>query len=78
LPSKKKGDDRYVAELRSCFNDVLARMEQDEVVRAKIDDYAMHYEDQRGPIFSNKLALQNIEAKSPRKSISIMYVCVAV
>jgi hypothetical protein len=53
-------------------------MEQDELVRAKIDDYAMHYEDQRGPIFSNKLALQNIEAKSPRKSISIMYVCVAV
>jgi hypothetical protein len=38
---------RYVAELRSCFNDVLARMEPDEEIRSKIDEYAMHYEDRR-------------------------------
>ena len=58
---------RYVAELRSCFNDVLARMEPDEEIRSKIDEYDMHHEDQRGPIFSNKLALENIQSKSPRK-----------
>ena len=64
---QRKGDDRYVAELRSCFNDVLARMEPDEAIRAKIDEFAMHYEDQRGTIFSNSLALANIDTKSPRK-----------
>ena len=64
---KKKGDDRYIAKVRSCFNDVLARIEHDDEIRSKIDDYAMQYEDQRGSIFSNKLALQNIESKSPRK-----------
>jgi hypothetical protein len=42
---QKKGDDRTVAELRSCFNDVLARMEPNEEIRSKIDEYAMLYED---------------------------------
>ena len=64
---KKKGDDRYVGELRSCFNDVLLRMEPDEAIRRKIDDFAMDYEEQRGPTFSNKMAIANIEFKSPRK-----------
>jgi hypothetical protein len=67
---QKKGDDRTVAELRSCFNDVLARMEPNEEIRSKIDEYAMLYEDQRGPIFANVMALQNIQQKSPSKLIS--------
>jgi hypothetical protein len=66
---KNKRDDRYVAELRSCFNDVLERMEPDDAIRSKIDEFAMHYEEQRGPIFSSKLALANIETKSPHKSM---------
>jgi hypothetical protein len=43
---QKKGDDRYVAELRSCFNDVLARMEPDEKIWTEIDECAMLYGDQ--------------------------------
>jgi hypothetical protein len=62
---QKKGDDRTVAELRSCFNDVLTRMEPNEEIRSKIDEYAMLYEDQRGPIFSNVMALQKHSAKKP-------------
>jgi hypothetical protein len=61
---QKKGDDRYVVELRSCFNDVLARMEPDEKIRTEIDERAMLYEDQRGPIFSNVIALQQIQQKN--------------
>jgi hypothetical protein len=67
---QKKGDDRTIAELRSCFNDVLARMEPNVEIRTKIDEYAMLYEDQRGPLFSNEMALQNIRQKSPSKLIS--------
>jgi hypothetical protein len=65
---QKKGDDRTVAEPRSCFNDVLARMEPNEEIRTKIDEYAN--EDQQGSIFSNVMALQNIQQKSPSKLIS--------
>jgi hypothetical protein len=61
---QKKGDDRTVAELMSCFNDMLARMEPNEEIRTKIDEYAMLYEDQRGPIFSNMMAVQNIKKKA--------------
>jgi hypothetical protein len=67
---QKKRDDRTVGELRSCFNDVLARMEPNEEIWSKIDEYAMLYEDQRGPIFANVMALQNIQQKSPSKLIS--------
>jgi hypothetical protein len=38
---QKKGDDRYVAELRSCFNDMPARMEPDEKNQTEIDECAM-------------------------------------
>lgn len=38
-------------------------MEADEEIMSKINAYAMHYEDQQGPIFSNKLALKNIQSK---------------
>jgi hypothetical protein len=54
---QKEGDDRTVAELRSCFNDVLARMEPTEEIRTKIDEYAMLYEDQWGLIFSNVMVV---------------------
>jgi hypothetical protein len=70
---QKKRDDRTVDELRSCFNDVLARMEPNAEIRTKINEYAMLYEDQQGPIFSNKMTLQNIQQKSPSKLISAMY-----
>jgi hypothetical protein len=43
---QKKGDDRYVAKLRSCYNDVLVRMEPGEKIWTKIDEYAMLYKDQ--------------------------------
>jgi hypothetical protein len=66
---KNKGDDMYVAELSSYFNDVLERMEPDDAIRSKIDEFAMHSEEQCSPIFSSKLALANIETKSPRKSM---------
>jgi hypothetical protein len=65
---QKKGYDTYVEELMSCFNDVLARMKPNEEFRSMIDEYAMHYEDQRGPIFPSKLVLENIQSKSPRKN----------
>jgi hypothetical protein len=61
---QNKGDDRIVVELRSCFNDVIVRMEPNEEIQTKIDEYAMLYEDQRGSIFSNVMALQNIQQKS--------------
>jgi hypothetical protein len=67
---QKKRDDRTVGELRSCFNDVLARMEPNEEIWSKIDEYAMLYEDQQGSIFSNVMTLQNIQQKSPSKLIS--------
>jgi hypothetical protein len=67
---QKKGDDRTVAELRSCFNDVLARMEPNEEIWTKIDKYVMLYEDQPGPIFSNVMVVQNIKQKNPSKLIS--------
>ena len=65
----KKGDDGYVVELSCCFNDVVARMEWDEVIRSKTHEFATNYEDQCDLIFSNKLTLANIETKSPHKSI---------
>ena len=65
---QKSGDDTYVGELRSCFNDVLAKMVVDENIRNMIDEQVMLYEDQRGDVFSNKLAIQNIESRSPSKS----------
>ena len=64
---QKSGDDKYVGELRGCFNDVLGKMIQDENIRNKIDEQAMNYEDQRGDIFSSKMAIQNLETKSPSK-----------
>jgi hypothetical protein len=52
---------KNVVELRSCYNDVIARMEPDEKIQTEIDECAMLYEDQQGPIFSNVMALQQVQ-----------------
>ncbi|XP_066351128.1 uncharacterized protein [Miscanthus floridulus] len=49
----QKENDEYVGHLRGCFNDVLARMVEDESIRNKIDQQSMLYEDQRGDILKN-------------------------
>jgi hypothetical protein len=59
-PAKFFAIQKNVVELRSCFNDVLARMEPDEKIWTEIDECAMLYEDQRWPIFSNVMALQQV------------------
>ncbi|RLN12895.1 hypothetical protein C2845_PM09G14480 [Panicum miliaceum] len=63
----QKENDEYVGHLRGCFNDVLARMVQDESIQNKIDQQSMLYEDQRGDIFKNCMALQTVKLKNPRK-----------
>ena len=63
----QKENDEYVGHLRGCFNDVLARMVEDESIRNKIDQQSMLYEDQRGDIFKNCMALQTMKSKNPRK-----------
>ncbi|XP_062185719.1 uncharacterized protein LOC133889239 isoform X1 [Phragmites australis] len=61
----QKENDEYVGHLRGCFNDVLARMVQDETLRNKIEEQSMLYEDQRGGIFKNCIALQTMKSKNP-------------
>lgn len=67
FPIQKKNDDAYVGELRGCFTDVLLKMVEDADLRNKIDKQVILYEDQRGDVFSNKMALQNIDSRSPSK-----------
>ncbi|XP_062231077.1 uncharacterized protein LOC133928660 [Phragmites australis] len=61
----QKENDEYVGHLRGCFNDVLARMVEDETLRNKIEEQSMLYEDQRGGIFKNCMALQTMKSKNP-------------
>ncbi|XP_062212037.1 uncharacterized protein LOC133913009 isoform X2 [Phragmites australis] len=61
----QKENDEYVGHLRGCFNDVLARMVEDETLRNKIEEQFMLYEDQRGGIFKNCMALQTMKSKNP-------------
>ena len=63
---KDSGDDELVGELRSCFNDVLARMVPDANLRNKIDALTVQYEARRGP-FSNVMAIDNMTKRNPRK-----------
>jgi hypothetical protein len=63
---KDSGDDELAGELRSCFNDVLARMVPDVTIRNKIDAAAVQYEAKRGP-FSNVMAIDNMTKRNPRK-----------
>ncbi|CAO2047216.1 unnamed protein product, partial [Urochloa humidicola] len=64
-PLVAKNDDATIGHLKGCFLDVLGRMAQDEETRNKIDVQAMDYEKLRGPAFSNKLAIQNLEKMNP-------------
>ncbi|RLN00200.1 hypothetical protein C2845_PM06G27300 [Panicum miliaceum] len=74
-PLIQNHEDATVGQLRGCFLDVLGRMVEDEETRSKIDAQSLDYEALRGDAFSNKLAKQNLEKKSPRKCcyISIKY-----
>ncbi|KAM0895204.1 hypothetical protein ACQ4PT_023976 [Festuca glaucescens] len=63
----KSGDDALVGELRSCFNDVLAKTVLDVNTRNKIDQQAVLYVGKRGA-FSNVMAIENMEKRNPRKS----------
>ncbi|KAM0899923.1 hypothetical protein ACQ4PT_020991 [Festuca glaucescens] len=60
----KSGDDALVGELRSCFNDVLAKMVLDVNIRNKIDQQAVLYQARRGA-FSNVMAIENMEKRNP-------------
>jgi len=64
------GDDALVGELRSCFNDVLARMVLDTETRNKIDAQSVLYEDRRGT-FANVMAIENMDKRTPRKSTQV-------
>ena len=56
-----------VGDLKGSFLDVLGRMVEDEETRKKIDAQATDYEKLRGPAFSNKMAIQNLESMNPSK-----------
>ena len=60
-------DDAAVGDLKGSFLDVLGRMVENEETRKKIDAQANDYEKLRGPGFSNKIAIQNIESMNPSK-----------
>ena len=66
FPIVKRNDDALVGELRSCFNDVLAETVLDANTGSNIDQQAVLYEAHRG-VFSNALAIENIEEKGPCK-----------
>jgi len=67
FPLIKADDDETVGQLRACFLKVLRRMVPEREIRNKINDQAMDYECQRGDAFSDEMAIENIESKSPRK-----------
>ncbi|XP_044446454.1 uncharacterized protein, partial [Triticum aestivum] len=64
FPIVSRNDDALVGELRSCFNDVLAKMVPDANVRKKIDQQSVLYEQQRES-FSNPLALETMSTRNP-------------
>ena len=66
-PLIRDHEDATIGQLRGCFLDVLGRIVEDEETRSKIDAQSLDYEALRGDAFSNKLAKQNLETKSPRK-----------
>jgi len=66
-PIVAANDDAAVGDLRGSFLDVLGRMVEDEETRKKIDAQATDYEKLRGPAFSNKMAIQNLESMNPSK-----------
>jgi len=64
-PIVAANDDAAVGDLRGSFLDVIGRMVEDEETRKKIDAQATDYEKLRGPAFSNKMAIQNLESMNP-------------
>ncbi|KAM0840273.1 hypothetical protein ACQ4PT_059783 [Festuca glaucescens] len=64
---KESGDDELVGELRSCFNDVLARMVPAVPTRNKIDAQVVLYDDKRQG-FSNVMAIENMGKRIPLDS----------
>ncbi|XP_039851752.1 uncharacterized protein LOC120710157 [Panicum virgatum] len=58
-------EDATVGQQKGCFLDVLGRIVEDEETRSKIDAQSLDYDALRGDAFSNKLAKQNLETKSP-------------
>jgi hypothetical protein len=71
FPIVDSDDDALVGELRSCFNDVLAKMVIDVETRDKIDTQSVSYEGRRGT-FANVMAIQNMSKRSPRKSSKLI------
>ena len=67
FPLINADQDETVGQLRACFLKVLRRMVSDGVLRNKINDQAMDYQCKRGEAFSDEMAIENIESKSPRK-----------
>ena len=67
FPIVQRGDDALSGELRSCFNDVLAKMAPDADLRNKIDQQAVLYEAKRGA-FSSVMAIENMAKRNTRKS----------
>uniref|UniRef100_A0A8R7U4F5 HAT C-terminal dimerisation domain-containing protein n=1 Tax=Triticum urartu TaxID=4572 RepID=A0A8R7U4F5_TRIUA len=64
FPILRRNDDALVRELRSCFNDMLAKMVPDPVIQNKIDHQTVLYEGLREGFF-NPLALENSDKKNP-------------
>jgi hypothetical protein len=72
FPIVESGDDALIGELRSCFNDVLAKMVLDVNTRNKIDAQAVLYEGKRGA-FANVMAIDNMSKRNPRKSTQVNF-----
>ena len=67
FPLVKPNDDATVGQLRGCFIEVLGRIIPDVETQMKINRQAIEYEEQRGDVFSNKMAMESYDKMSPRK-----------
>jgi len=67
FPLVKANDDATVGQLRGCFIEVLGRIIPDVEAQMKINRQAIEYEEQRGDVFSNKMAKENCDKMSYRK-----------
>jgi hypothetical protein len=72
FPIVESGDDALIGELRSCFNDVLAKMVLDINTRNKINEQAVLYVGKRGA-FSNVMAINNMRKRNSRKSTQVNF-----
>ena len=67
FPLVKPNDDATVGQLRGCFIEVLGRIIPDVEAQMKINRQAIEYEEQRGDVFSNKMAMESYDKMSPCK-----------